>query len=89
MFPNEKGLSLEEVKSNQQKFGLNILPEKRPPSAFSLVLEQLKSPLIYVLLFACAITIVIGHYPDALIIFVAVLVNTVLGFIQENKASNA
>ena len=89
MFPNERGLSFEEVKNNQNKYGLNILPEKRPPSAFSLVLEQLKSPLIYVLLFAFVVTIIIGHYPDALIIFIAVLVNTILGFIQENKASNA
>ena len=89
MFPNERGLSIEEVKNNQNKYGLNLLPEKRPPSSFSLVLEQLKSPLIYVLLFAFVVTIIIGHYPDALIIFIAVLVNTILGFIQENKASNA
>ena len=89
MIPNEKGLTDNEVKINQQKYGLNILPEKLPPSSFSLIIEQLKSPLVYVLLFACAVTIAIGHYPDALIIFVAVLINTILGFIQESKASNA
>lgn len=86
---NEQGLSSEEVRKNQQKYGPNILPEKRPPSTFFLILEQLKSPLVYVLLFACTVTIIIGHYPDALIIFLAVLVNTILGFTQENKASNA
>lgn len=89
MHPNEKGLSIDEVRNNQQKYGLNTLPEKRPPSTFSLILEQLKSPLIYVLLIACIVTIAMGHYPDAMIIFLAVLINTILGFIQESKASNA
>ncbi len=89
MFPKEKGLSKSEVRINRQMYGPNTLPEKRPPSKFSLILQQTKSPLVYVLLFACVVTIAIGHYPDALIIFLAVLVNTILGFVQENKASNA
>lgn len=89
MLPNEQGLSNEEAKISQQKFGFNILPEKASPSVLSLIFEQLKSPLIYVLLLALVVTIAIGHYPDAVIIFVAVLVNTILGFVQEKKASNA
>jgi len=89
MFPNENGLSEDEVKNKRQQFGLNTLPEKLPPSVLSQILEQLKSPLVYVLLFACIVTLAIGHYPDALIIFLAVLVNTTLGFVQERKASSA
>ncbi len=89
MFPNEQGLSNEEAINRQQKYGLNVLPEKPPPSHFSLIVQQLKNPLIYVLLLAGLVTLIIGHLPDAMIILLAVVVNTVLGFIQERKASNA
>jgi Ca2+-transporting ATPase len=44
---------------------------------------------VYVLLSATIITLIIGHVTDSLIIFLAVLINTVLGFIQESRASNA
>ena len=89
MFPNESGLSSEEVKNRQQQYGRNVLPEKPPPSQFSLLVQQLKSPLVYVLLFATVITFIMGHFSDALIIFLAVFINTILGFIQESRASNA
>ncbi len=89
MFPNEEGLTTDEVKQRQSQFGLNILPEKRPPSKALLIFQQLKSPLVYVLLLAALVTIAIGHYSDAIIISFAVLINTILGFIQESKASNA
>lgn len=89
MFPNEQGLSGKEAKNRQQQYGLNVLPEKPPPGHFSLIIQQLKNPLIYVLLLAGLVTLVIGHLPDAMIIFLAVVVNTALGFIQERKASNA
>ncbi len=89
MYPNEQGLSNEEVKKRQLQDGLNILPEKPPPSQFSLFVQQLRSPLIYVLGFAAFVTLIIGHYSDSLIIFLAVFINTILGFIQESKATNA
>lgn len=89
MFPNIQGLTNEEVKKRQQQFGFNVLPEKAPPSKLSLLVQQLKNPLVYVLLFAVIVTLIIGHLSDALIILLAVVINTVLGFIQENKASNA
>lgn len=66
-----------------------MLPEKPPPSNVSLFLAQLQSPLIYILLIAALVTIVIGHGADAAIILVAVFINTVLGFFQERKASDA
>ena len=89
MFPNEEGLSDVDVKRRQEQYGLNVLPEKPPPSQLFLVIQQLKSPLVYVLLLAALVTLIIGHYSDALIISLAVFINTVLGFIQESKASNA
>lgn len=89
MFPEIKGLSAEEVESRQKQGGLNVLPEKPAPSHLSILLEQLKSPLVYILLLAGLVTLAIGHHPDSIIILLAVVVNTVLGYVQENRASNA
>lgn len=89
MFPDVKGLTQDEARVKQRQYGLNILPEKKPPSTLSLILEQLKSPLVYVLLAATLVTAAIGHYSDSVIIFFAVAINTIFGFIQESKASNA
>ncbi len=89
MFEEEQGLSKNEVIQRQQLDGLNVLPEKTPPSKFSIFINQLKSPLVYILLIASFITIAIGHITDAIIIFIAVFINTVLGYIQEQRASNA
>ncbi|MFH1389029.1 MAG: HAD-IC family P-type ATPase [Patescibacteria group bacterium] len=89
MLLSDQGLSSKEVAKRQHKYGLNVLPEKPPLGNFFLLLRQLKNPLIYVLLLAGAVTLIIGHFPDATIILLAVAVNTVLGFIQEKKASNA
>ncbi len=89
MFPVDQGLSNDEVGKRRKQYGLNVLPEKPPPSAFFLIIQQLKNPLIYVLLLAAFVTFIIGHYPDTIIIFLAVFINTLLGFIQESRASQA
>lgn len=69
--------------------GKNVLVEKKPTSDFSLALKQLKSPLIYVLLFASFITFYLGDYIDTAVIGGAVFINTILGFIQERKAQHS
>ena len=89
MLPKIQGLSSEEATERRRQYGLNVLPEKSPPSNLSLLFQQLKNPLIYVLLLAGLITLVIGHYPDTVIILLAVAVNTTLGFFQERKATDA
>ena len=89
MFPEEQGLSTKEVIKRQQQYGLNVLPEKPPPSQISLFVAQLKSPLVYILLIASLVTMVVGHLSDAFIILIAVFINTILGYIQEQRATNA
>lgn len=86
---HDHGLSTKEAIKRQKQFGLNVLPEKPPPGNVMLIIQQLKNPLVYVLLGAGIATTVIGHIPDTLIIFFAVFINTILGFVQEKKASNA
>ncbi|KKT34392.1 MAG: Cation-transporting ATPase [Candidatus Gottesmanbacteria bacterium GW2011_GWB1_44_11c] len=89
MFPEEQVLSTKEVIKRQQQYGLNVLPEKPPPSQISLFVAQLKSPLVYILLIASLVTMVVGHLSDAFIILIAVFINTILGYIQEQRATNA
>ncbi len=84
-----KGLSEREARENLKKFGPNVLPEKPPPTDFAILLSQIKSPLVYVLILAAAITFFLSHTSDTVIILLAVVINTVLGFIQEKKAGNA
>lgn len=86
---DEKGLSASEARSLFAKFGPNKLPEKPPPSSLEVFLEQLKSPLVYILIFAAVVTALLREYSDTIIITVAILINTILGFLQEKKASNA
>ncbi|MFZ2522382.1 MAG: HAD-IC family P-type ATPase [Minisyncoccia bacterium] len=86
----EIGLSEEEAKVRLETYGRNVIhSERQEASKFSIFLSQLKSPPIIVLLIAGIITIFITHYKDSIFIFVAVLVNSILGFYQENKAEKA
>jgi len=84
-----KGLSEKEVESRQAEFGLNKLPEEKPLSWLKIFLEQFFSPLIYILIMAGIITSIFRLYTDSIVIFGAVIVNTIVGFFQENKASQA
>jgi len=89
MLPEQIGLTTAEVEKRLSKFGPNILPEKPPPSDISIFLSQLKNPLIYVLIFAGLATFFLKHYSDAVIIAMAVIINTILGFFQERRAGKA
>lgn len=83
------GLSSDEAEARLLKFGKNSLPEKPLPSKIKIFIEQLKSPLVYVLLIAGIITFFLKEYTDTVIISLAVVINTVLGFVQETRAGEA
>lgn len=83
------GLSTEEAKARLEKYGENKLKGKPKKSIISLFFAQLQDMLIYVLLGAAVITIVIGEYVDAIIILLVVVLNAVIGVIQEYKAEKA
>jgi len=86
---NIKGLSELEARKRLKKFGLNKLPEEKSFLQLKLFLGQLKSPLIYILLIAGIITLILSEYTDSIVIFSAVFLNTIVGYIQEGKASQA
>ena len=85
----EKGLTTKEVLNFQKKYEKNILKKKNKPTFFNKFFIQLKNPLIFILLAAGIFTFSIKEYTDTLVIFLALLVNSVIGSFQENKASQA
>lgn len=85
----EIGLNEEEVKNRQQKYGQNRLQAQKKKSVFELFVAQLKDWLIYVLFAAVVITLFMGEYIDAVIILAVIILNAVLGVIQEVRAGNA
>ncbi len=78
-----------EAEARLAKYGPNVLPEKPRPTDLSIFISQLKSPLVYILIAAGVITFFLREFADTSIIFFAVFINTVLGFIQERRAERA
>ncbi len=85
----KRGLSDEEVRARLQKYGYNELKEKEKLSKFKIFIGQFRSFIVYILLFALVISLFISEFVDAIVIFVILLLNAVLGFIQEYRAEKA
>ena len=85
----DTGLSSTEAKKRLEKFGTNEFSEHKKESIFKLFFEQINSLLIYILIGAAVISIVVGEYSDAAIIIFVILLNSVIGVIQESKAEKA
>jgi len=85
----KQGLSEAEAKQRLTKYGLNRLTPQRGKSPWRLLFEQINQPLVYILLIAAAITGFLEEWVDSSVIFGVVLVNTVIGFIQESNALKA
>src|SRR5215467_8887551 len=86
---SEKGLNLSEASARLQQYGPNRLPEGRKRGPFTRFFAQFNNILIYVLLAAGFIKLMMSLWIDAGIIFAVVILNTLLGFIQEGKAEKA
>ncbi len=84
-----KGLSSEEAARRLERFGPNVLPKFRRHGPLVRFLFQFHHPLIYVLLAATVVTAFLGEWVDAGVIFGVVLVNAIVGFIQESRAEAA
>jgi len=84
-----EGLTNEEALKRLAQHGPNKLPESRSRGAILRFLYQFHNVLIYVLILASAITAALGHWVDASVIFGVVIINALIGFVQEGKAENA
>jgi len=85
----DRGLDADEAKDRRQQFGPNRLPEGKKRGPFMRFLAQLNNVLVYVLLGAGFVKLMLGLWLDAGIIFAVVLLNALLGFVQEGKAEKA
>lgn len=85
----KQGLSEEEVKKRRAICGKNELEQEKKKSCAVLLFEQLNDPLIAVLIVAAGISILLGEVYDAAIIAFVILLNAVVGVIQEGKAMRA
>ncbi len=84
-----KGLDTFQVRHRAEEFGPNALTQVRGKTPLERFLLQFHQPLVYVLLLAGVITAVLGEVVDASVIVGVVLVNAVVGYIQEAKAAGA
>jgi Ca2+-transporting ATPase len=83
------GLSDEEVASRLNQYGPNILETGKKTPPIVVFFRQFLSPLIYVLLVAVVISFVVGHYLDAWVILAVLVLNAIIGYIQETRAEKA
>ena len=83
------GLAKDEVNLRLGEYGPNRLPEARTRGPLVRFFYQFHNVLIYVLLAASGVTAMLGHWVDAGVILGVVVINALIGFVQEGKAENA
>jgi len=84
-----RGLDLFEIEERQERFGPNLLGERKPEGALRRFVRQLEQPLVVILVVAAAITAGLGEWVDSGVILGVVLVNAIVGFVQEGRALEA
>jgi len=84
-----RGLSPFEVRHRQERFGPNVVSGRKGKGPLIRFLLQFHQPLIYILLAAGIITALLGEGVDSGVIFGVVVVNAIVGFVQESKAEKA
>ncbi|MCG5499634.1 cation-transporting P-type ATPase [Ectothiorhodospira lacustris] len=85
----QQGLTDQQARERLETYGPNTLTAASPTSWFKRLLLQFHNPLIYILLIATAVTLALGEYIDSAVIFGVVLINAIIGFVQESKAEDA
>ncbi len=86
---SREGLSTEEAERRLEKYGPNQLPREEPESLFLRFVRQFNDVLIYVLMAAAVVTAFLGEWIDTGVILAVVVINAVIGFVQEGKAEAA
>ena len=84
-----EGLSEAEATQRIDKYGLNKLPVEKNKSSFIRFISHFHNILIYVLIGCASITALLGHIIDTVVISAVVVINAIIGFLQEGKAEKA
>ncbi|HLC81748.1 MAG TPA: cation-translocating P-type ATPase, partial [Candidatus Nanoarchaeia archaeon] len=86
---SEQGLTSSQAEQKIYAYGFNELKKVAGPSPLKIILSQFASPLVWILVVAIIISLFLRERIDALVIGIIVIINTILGFIQEYKAEKA
>src|SRR3972149_3125872 len=85
----DEGLSFGQAKDRLVTFGFNLLAKSKKETLLDIFVRQFKSPLIYILIFAAALVLLFGQNTDALVILAVIILNAIVGTVQEGKARNS
>lgn len=86
---NRRGLSFDDVAKRQLKYGRNQITTAKPHSMLRRFAQQFNNVLIYILIVSATISAALSHWADASVIFAVIIINALIGFIQEGKAEQA
>jgi len=83
------GLTTDEARRRLEQYGPNVFGEEAAIGKLKILLHQFQSPLIYILLISAAVTVLLGELSDAGVILIVVVLNAIVGFVQEVKAEQS
>lgn len=83
------GLSEAEASNRLEQYGPNELVERGGRQPLDIIIDQLKEPLVIVLIVAALVSAVLGHYLEVVVILAIVILNAIIGFSQEYRAEQA
>jgi Ca2+-transporting ATPase len=86
---SRSGLSLKDIPKKHEQFGPNLISIKKKASRWILFFKQFKNPVVYVLMIASIIAFVLKEYLDAWTILAIVILNSIIGYLQEAKAETS
>jgi len=89
LYTCEQGLSSSQVQDQRNQHGKNEFPKEHIDGWVSVFFRQFKSPMILILIMAGIVSFILQEWVDVWVIFAAVMLNTLIGFIQEYKANKA
>ncbi len=83
------GLTSAEAERRKETYGRNVLKERKKKSVLRMIWEQVKDVMVIILLIAAVISLIFQDWAEAVVIFVIVVINAVIGVVQEKKAADA
>jgi len=86
---SDSGISQSEADKRTKAFGLNIYKAQKQKSIFMMMLLQFKSPIVYLLFFAVAVTLYFKDYIESMAILTVIFINAIIGFFMELHARNS
>ncbi len=85
----ETGLTAEEAQKRLEQVGLNELVERGGRRPIEIIIDQIKGPMIIILLVAALVSLLLGEYIEVVVILAIVILNAIIGFSQEYQAEQA